>query len=223
MAHYNGVIRTSWGIKLPASWLFVYIMFVPTEKVPKLGITGPFCKTTPPERASNAELPLMTSSNGNSLTIVYSNFQSKHQSSALLANCAGNSPVPGEFPIKRPVTRSFDVYFDLRPNKSLSKHLWGCFFRRFRDHYDVIVMKTNPCHDVTMFYFRREFVFRYTLLLAPSHYNGVIMGSIGSQITSLTVVYSAVYSGADQRKHQSSASLAFVWGIHRGPLNSPHK
>ena len=55
------------------------------------------------------------------------------------------------------------------------------------------------------------------------HYNDVIMGSMVSQITSLTIVYSAVYSGADQRKHQSSASLAFVRGIHRGPVNSPHK
>ena len=41
--------------------------------------------------------------------------------SALLAICAGNSPVPGEFPAKRPVTRSFDVFFDLRLNKQLSK------------------------------------------------------------------------------------------------------
>ena len=49
------------------------------------------------------------------------------------------------------------------------------------------------------------------------------MTTIGSQITSLTVVYSTVYSDADQRKHQSSASLAFVRGIHRGPVNSPHK
>ena len=55
------------------------------------------------------------------------------------------------------------------------------------------------------------------------HYNDVIMGSIASQINSLTIVYSAIYSGADQRKHQSSASLAFVRGIHRGPVNSPHK
>ena len=47
------------------------------------------------------------------------------------------------------------------------------------------------------------------------HYNDVIMTTIASQITSLTVVYSVVYTGADQRKHQSSASLAFVWGIHR--------
>ena len=49
------------------------------------------------------------------------------------------------------------------------------------------------------------------------------MGAIASQMTSLTTVYSTVYSEADQRKHQSSASLAFVRGIHRGPVNSPHK
>ena len=49
------------------------------------------------------------------------------------------------------------------------------------------------------------------------------MNAISSQITSLTIVYSTVYSDADQRKHQSSVSLAFVWGIHRGPVNSPHK
>ena len=49
------------------------------------------------------------------------------------------------------------------------------------------------------------------------------MGAKASQITSLTIVYSTFYSGADQSKHQSSASLAFVWGIHRGPVNSAHK
>ena len=47
------------------------------------------------------------------------------------------------------------------------------------------------------------------------HYDDVIMTTIASQITSLTIVYSTVYSDADQSKHQSSASLAFVWGIHR--------
>ena len=55
------------------------------------------------------------------------------------------------------------------------------------------------------------------------HYNDVIMGAIASPITSVTIVYSAVYSGRDQRKHQSSASLAFVLGIHRWLVNSPHK
>ena len=50
------------------------------------------------------------------------------------------------------------------------------------------------------------------------HYDDVIMSAMASQITSLTNVYSAVCSGVDQRKHQSSASLAFVRGIHRGPV-----
>ena len=58
---------------------------------------------------------------------------------------------------------------------------------------------------------------------SADHYSAVIMGSVVSQITSLTIVYSTVYSDADQRKHQSSASLAFVREIHRGPVNSPHK
>ena len=49
------------------------------------------------------------------------------------------------------------------------------------------------------------------------------MGSMVSQITSLTIGNSAVYSAADQRKHQSSASLAAVRGIHQWPLGSPHK
>ena len=48
--------------------------------------------------------------------------------SALLAICAGNLPVPGEFPAQRPVTRSFDVFFDLRLNKRLSKQWWGWWF-----------------------------------------------------------------------------------------------
>ena len=48
--------------------------------------------------------------------------------SALLAICAGNSPVPGEFPAQRPVARSFDVFFDLRVNKRLSKQSWGWWF-----------------------------------------------------------------------------------------------
>ena len=48
------------------------------------------------------------------------------------------------------------------------------------------------------------------------------MGEVASQITSLTIVYSTVYSDADQRKYQSSASLAFVRGIHRRPVNPPH-
>ena len=56
-----------------------------------------------------------------------------------------------------------------------------------------------------------------------THDNYVIMSAMTSQITSLTIVYSTVDSGTDQRKHQSSASLAFVRGIYRWLVNSPHK
>ena len=56
-----------------------------------------------------------------------------------------------------------------------------------------------------------------------SHYSDVIMGTMTLQITSVSIGYSTVCLGADQRKHQSFASLAFVRGIHRSPVNSPHK
>ena len=61
-----------------------------------------------------------------------------------------------------------------------------------------------------------------TQILQP-HSGDVVMGTVASQIISLTIVYSTVYSGADQRKHQNSVSLAFVRRVHRGPANSPHK
>ena len=54
-------------------------------------------------------------------------------------------------------------------------------------------------------------------------YSDVIMGTMASQITSLAIVYSTIYWGADQRKHQSAASLVFVRRIHRWPMNSPNK
>ena len=55
------------------------------------------------------------------------------------------------------------------------------------------------------------------------HYSDVIMSTMASQIIGISIVYSTVCLGADQRKHQSSASLAFVRGIHRWSVNSPHK
>ena len=64
---------------------------------------------------------------------------------------------------------------------------------------------------------------RLRQLVIGQHYRDVIMGAIASQITNLTIVYSTIYSDVDQRKHQSSSSLAFVRGIHRGPVNSPRK
>ena len=60
--------------------------------------------------------------------------------SALLAICARNSPVPGEFPAQRPVTRSFDVFFDLHPNEDRVNNGEADDSRHYRAHYDVIVM-----------------------------------------------------------------------------------
>ena len=71
--------------------------------------------------------------------------------SALLAICAGNSPVvPGEFTAQRPVTRGFDVFFDLRLNKRLSKQSWGWWFETLPSHYDVTVMNLKRLDSGTL-------------------------------------------------------------------------
>ena len=91
-------------------------------------------------------------------------------------------------------------------------------------HWDVI---TRPCPWYLLLAQRSSYEVYSTsqevYTRCVLHNDDVIMGAIASQITSLTIVYSIVYSDADQRKHQSSALMAFVWGIHRGPVKSPHK
>ena len=72
-------------------------------------------------------------------------------------------------------------------------------------------------------YTMRQIIIWNVIYLSAFHYSDVIMGMMASLITSLMSVYSTVHPGADQRKHQSSASLAFVRRIHRRPVNSPHK
>ena len=90
------------------------------------------------------------------------------------------------------------------------------YFERFCLAYNI-----NEKHGEK----RNDLLFSRMIKYSPSvsHYNDVIMSNMASQITSLPIVYLTVYSGADQRTHQSSASLAFVWGIHRWPVNSQHK
>ena len=63
----------------------------------------------------------------------------------------------------------------------------------------------------------------HILVTQPQHHSDIIMSAVPSQITSVSIVYSTVCSGTDQRKHQSSASLAFVRVIHQWPVNSLHK
>ena len=67
-------------------------------------------------------------------------------------------------------------------------------------------------------HFGWNFVLEYGFIFTMAHYCDVMMGAMAPRITSLTIVY-----GADERKHQSSVSLAFVPGIRRWPVNSPHK
>ena len=101
------------------------------------------------------------------------------------------------------------------PVMELVDYLFNSFFR-------TITAKTSTPPLLT-FYANPASTCGFLSRRVSNHYNDVIMGATAYQITSLTIVYSTVYSDADQRKYQSSASLAFVRGIHRGPVNSPHK
>ena len=72
---------------------------------------------------------------------------------------------------------------------------------------------------------RTEYITRtiQSATMPCANYCDVIMVAMASEIASLTIVYSTIYTWADQRKHQSSVSMAFEWGIHRWPVSSPHK
>ena len=90
---------------------------------------------------------------------------------------------------------------------------------------------STPCTGSNVSFFKLSYYIQWwfikyqesqtpTILLAP-HYSDVIISAMASEITSLTIVYVTVYSGGDQRKHQSSASLVFGRGIHRWPHKGP--
>ena len=99
----------------------------------------------------------------------------------------------------------------------------GCYLQ---ETYSIpgIILNMGSANEMRRYYVTLPLIGgAHTQNDSCNHYSDVIMGAMASEITSLTNVYSTVYSGADQRKHQSSASLAFVRGIHRGPVNSPHK
>ena len=101
-------------------------------------------------------------------------------------------------------------------------YLVSCTFRQF---YRFIVLPNAVEKYPSSTKIHRQLAIAHIkyLLYIKMHYDDIIMGAMASQITSLTIVYSTAHSGADQRKHQSSASLAFVRGIPRWPVNSPHK
>ena len=110
----------------------------------------------------------------------------------------------GDKPLSEPMLACSPTHvYVSRPqwlNSSGICQIW-VWFKRFESHFCKIRLISNW----------------------TTHYNDVIMSTVVSQVTILTIVFSTVYSGADQRKHQSSASLAFVRGIHRSPVNFPQK
>ena len=139
--------------------------------------------------------------------------QRKHQSSASLAFERGNHRWPVDSPPKGPVTRKMSPFKDAIMSQSQWRGAlmfslicaWIKYWvnnreagdlRRHQAHYGVIVM---------------------------SYYSDVRIRAKPSQIAGVSIVCSTVYSGADQSKHQSSPSLAFVRGIHRWTVDSPHK
>ena len=113
--------------------------------------------------------------------------------SALLAICAGNSPVPGEFPAQRPVTRSIDVFFELRLNKQLNKQPWGSWFETPQwslwRHCNVY-----PCP--------------YIMTVGPD---------LSQDLWHITI-----HDDVIKWKH-FPRYWSFVRGIRRSPVNSPHK
>ena len=131
----------------------------------------------------------------------------------LLALCEGNSQVTGQW--------RGALMFSLicAWTNGWAKHRDAGDMRRHRAYYDVTVMdRPNSAWCSGPKYVPIGISNHHANSLpvqSQCHCNDVIMGAITSQITSLTIVYSTVYSGADQRKHQSSASLAFLRGIHR--------
>ena len=139
--------------------------------------------------------------------------------SALLAVCARNSPVPGDFPIQRPLTRSFDVFIDLRLNKRLSKQSWSWWFetlsRPLWRHCNVLIylLRLNHLSKVNVCNVNVNFIWIYG-------WGSMHFKNSTDYVKSFNTLDTA---GADQIKHQSSASLAFVWTIHRWPVDSPHK
>ena len=104
---------------------------------------------------------------------------------------------------------------------NLSLQLWKNLFGHFSEKYAWFLSNSN---------WFMSYVINRNLPIVSSapwwclfHYSDIIMSAMASQFTSLTIVYSTIYSGGDRRRHQSSASLTFVEGIHRWPVNSPHK
>ena len=123
----------------------------------------------------------------------------------------------GEFPWQKPVMPSIDIFFDLRLNKRLSQQSWGWWFetqsRSLWRHCSVqsVLWVINFAHmktkvmtstkRISLSKSVKTVASTWTQRINLAHYSDVIVTAMASQITSLTIVYSAVYLGTDQRKH----------------------
>ena len=107
--------------------------------------------------------------------------------------------------------------------------LWlkALFFMKLSSFINYLILNTSRAElfggggDVNIFSMS-TISWHWNVAWNRNRYNDVIMNTMASQITSLTIVYSSVNPATD-KKYQSSASLDFVRGIHRGPVYSPHK
>ena len=107
----------------------------------------------------------------------------------------------------------------------VSKSFWiksACITAQWEYRAYIFFVKNTITMCASFRYFIYCVVHVQSICWGCLHYNDVIMSAMASQITSVSIVYPTVCFGADQRK-QNSASLAFVRGIHRWPVNSPHK
>ena len=123
--------------------------------------------------------------------------------SALLAICAGNSPVTGEFPTQRTVTRSFGIFFDLRLNKRLSKQSWAWWFetpscplwRHCNEPRKSYKSVKNDGRE------NRVWSLTWQFSATSPQYSDVITSTMASQSTGVSSVCATFCTGADQRKH----------------------
>ena len=144
--------------------------------------------------------------------------------SASLASSAGNSPVTGEFPAQRPVTRSFGVFINLRLKQQLSKQ------RRRRWFETSSRSSWRHCSEWEPKFPTHEICTRYQLVFVLLQfgtsryypYSDVIMSAMASQITGVWTVCSLVCSGKSENISKLGV-IGLLRGIHRWPVDSPHK
>ena len=136
----------------------------------------------------------------------------------------GNSPIPS-ISYSGGKQRQHQISPLMVPVTGGSSHK-GPTTRNMSPYHDVILTfmaTTGGCHNESWLNFLQHIWNEIPSCDHGRHYSDAIMGAMASQITGVSIVYSIVCSGADQRKHQCSASLAFVRGIRRRPVNSPHE